>query len=157
MKLLPLVGGLFAQVDTHWFDYLMQWNWYAQKGRHTYYVMRIETIDKKSKKIYMHRIIMATPPDLLVDHQDGNGLNCLEENMRNCSKSQNGMNRITMRGASQFLGVWCRRGGFEAEIKVDGKKKRLGHFKIEEDAARAYDKAAKQFHKEFAHLNFPEK
>jgi hypothetical protein len=32
---------------------------------------------------------------------------------------------------------------------------RLGYFDSEEDAARAYDRAARMYHKEFAQLNFP--
>jgi len=37
-----------------------------------------------------------------------------------------------------------------------GKRIRLGRFDNEEEAARAYDEAAKKYHKEFARLNFPD-
>jgi hypothetical protein len=31
MKLIPLTQEQFAQVDNWWYDYLMQWKWYALK------------------------------------------------------------------------------------------------------------------------------
>lgn len=43
-----------------------------------------------------------------------------------------------------------------ARICVHGEKKHLGYFAREEEAARAYNKAAKIYHKDRASLNFPE-
>lgn len=45
---------------------------------------------------------------------------------------------------------------WEASIKVKGERHYLGLFSSEESAARAYDKAAIKYYKEFASLNFPE-
>jgi len=44
---------------------------------------------------------------------------------------------------------------WRAEINKDGKKLHLGYFDNEDDAGRAYDKAARKYQKDFAELNFP--
>jgi len=49
--------------------------------------------------------------------------------------------------------VWGGDRYWEAQIKIDGKTKHLGHFKREEDAARAYDEAARQLFGKFALFN----
>jgi hypothetical protein len=43
-----------------------------------------------------------------------------------------------------------------ATIIANKTKYRLGRFKTEIEAAKAYDDAAKIHHKQFAHLNFPD-
>jgi hypothetical protein len=162
MRLIPLTQGLFAQVDDHWFDYLTQWKWFAQKHRGTFYATRRTTIGpNKQGIVFMHRIIMDTPDNLDVDHIDHNGLNCLEENMRNCTNQQNAMNRVAV-GKSIYKGVSFdirkRKNKIavyiEAKIKFDGKQIRIGRFKTEEEAAHAYDVKAKEHFGEFANLNF---
>lgn len=45
---------------------------------------------------------------------------------------------------------------WRAQIWIGGRAKTLGRFASEEDAARAFDVAAKDHHKEKAVLNFPE-
>jgi len=40
------------------------------------------------------------------------------------------------------------------QITVNGKRIYLGSFKNELDAAKAYDRAAKKYHGQFASLNF---
>jgi hypothetical protein len=49
-----------------------------------------------------------------------------------------------------------RVGRWTVAIKKNRKKISLGSFDSEIDAAKAYDKAAKKYHGEFARLNFSE-
>jgi hypothetical protein len=157
MKLIPLTQEQFAQVDDWWYDVLNSYKWQAHKEKSTWYAVRDVTIDGKSKTIKMHRIIMGTPRDLVVDHIDHNGLNCLEENMRNCTRQQNRMNLLP-HGGSKYLGVsYHTTKGYtyiKAQIRYDGVTHHIGLFPTEEDAARAYDKLALEHHGEFANLNF---
>lgn len=60
-------------------------------------------------------------------------------------------------GSSAYRGVVriARTGRFIAKIGIEGKQVYLGSFKLEEDAAHAYDAAALAQHGERAVLNFP--
>lgn len=123
-----------------------------------------------NKKIYLHRVVMARSigRELKrgenVDHIDGDRLNNIRANLRIADKSQNQCNRPASRDCkSGFKGVsesgslknpWAAR----IRARVDGVSKdiNLKLFPTAEDAARAYDRAAVQYHKEFACLNFPD-
>ena len=50
-----------------------------------------------------------------------------------------------------------RRKKWFACISFDGKQRKVGHFDDEIEAAKAYDRAAKKYHEEFAALNFATK
>lgn len=105
----------------------------------------------------MHRFILGvTDASLLVDHINRNTLDNRRENLRVCNKNESNRNRKGGGKVSRFKGVnknsinrWC------ACMKIDGKNVWLGTFKNEEDAARAYDRAALAAYGEFAYLNFP--
>jgi hypothetical protein len=94
----------------------------------------------------------------VVHHEDGNGLNNTKENLRIVTVSENNK-YVRKRGraaSSKYKGVSLekRNGKWRAGIKSDGKHKNLGYFENQEDAARAYDEAAKIYHGEYAVLNF---
>lgn len=156
MKEIPLTQGQVALVDDDDYDYLVQWKWYALKDKATYYARRaVEKGDGTQIAIIMHRLIMDTPKDMEVDHIDHNGLNNQKSNLRNCTKQQNSRNKQS-HGYSKYIGISLNKvtNKFQARIIVNGKSIALGCYLKEDEAARAYDNAAKIYFGEFANLNF---
>lgn len=108
--------------------------------------------------IHMHRTIMNAPKGKIVDHKNRQGLDNTRKNLRFATRSQNSCNRIRPQtGTSKYRGVHYakREQKWHAAICFNSKRKHLGYFDNEIDAARAYDAAAKELHGEFAVLNFP--
>lgn len=163
-KLIPLTQGKVAIVDAADYERVSKYKWYAKKGWRTYYAVRGVRVYKNGKyvrvrQIPMHRWLMKAPAEKLVDHRNHNGLNNRRGNLRPATPRENAQNRqakITSR--SGLKGVYRRKGSdvFEAAINHKGKRIYLGRFKRKEDAARAYDKKARELFGEFAFLNFPE-
>jgi hypothetical protein len=153
-KRIPLGDGLYAYVDAADYEWLSRWTWHLING----YAGRWE----KGKQVYMHREIMQPSKGMKVDHKHRNKLDNTRDNLRVCTQRENILNQATKGGsASRFKGVLYRkyRSGRRkcyATIRINGKKTCLGSFDEEEDAARAYDRAAVEHHGEFAYLNFPE-
>lgn len=90
-----------------------------------------------------------------VDHRDRNSLNDKIKNLRAASRFENARNRSSVKNSSsKYLGVSIRKNGkWAAHIRIAGLLKFLGYYFIEEEAAEAYNEAAKIYHKEFANLN----
>lgn len=128
-------------------------------GNRGYIVIKL-TLDGEQKTIPAHRVVFFIHHGYLpeeIDHIDNNTLNNRIENLRGCTHQQNMRNRLPHQGgSSQYLGVtWDRRNKkWKAQIGDNGVVKHLGRFFDEEEAARAYDEAAKIHHGEFANLNF---
>jgi hypothetical protein len=113
----------------------------------------------KSDLGYIHRLIAEAehgfiPEDMFVDHIDGDPLNNRRGNLRVVTKAQNAANAKSRGGASQYRGVYkARSGKWAAQIAKEGQRISLGHYETEEEAAAAYDEAAKELHGEYARLN----
>ena len=130
-----------------------------QDERRRCYAVRNVQTRGRSKRIYMHRLIMNTPDHLVCDHINHDGLDNRRRNCRNCTTAQNNANRRkSPTPSSQYLGVSYdkRRHKWVAHIKDHGKERYLGSYELEADAARAYDRAAIAIHGIYAQLNFPE-
>jgi len=105
----------------------------------------------------MHRVILDAPMNMLVDHINGNGLDNRRENLRICTNTENLRNRGKDRdNTSGYKGVVIKKGEkkFRAQIRVNQKTIHLGSFSTPEEAARAYDDAAREYFGEFAWTNF---
>lgn len=128
-------------VDDEDFEKLNQYKWHAAKDGDRFYAKR-STQRPNQATIRMHREIMGTPKDMKTDHIDGNGLNNCKSNLRIVTNRQNAQNRHD-NISSKFPGVsWSNREKrWVARIKINGKIKHLGYFKVEAEAYNAYLKA----------------
>ncbi|HUW14188.1 MAG TPA: HNH endonuclease, partial [Anaerolineae bacterium] len=153
---IPLTQNKVAIVDDADFEWLNQWKWCAHKERAGYYAIRGIWINGKTRRVYMHRLILNLPPDMQTDHINGNGLDNRRLNLRVCTQSQNNANRRKwVSCSSQYKGItWDKlRGKWQARINLNGEQKHLGRFDDEHEAAVAYNEAATKLFDGFARLN----
>lgn len=160
MREIPLTQGLVALVDDEDFEPLTQYRWYAHRGCHTFYADRKQRINVPpyQKSLTMHRELLQALSGQEVDHIDGDGLNNQRANLRLATTSQNQSNRAMLpNNTSGRRGVsWHRRDRrWRAAIGQGNKVVHLGLFIDLDDAARAYDLAARSLFGEFARPNFP--
>ena len=150
---LTLPCGRIVVFDKSDCGLLLPYRWVSYKGDNTHSWYAKAWIG--SRRIRMHRFILGAKPGELVDHRDLDGLNNRRSNIRICTPQQNRWNCPQRTG--RFKGVyWCKAWKkWIAAIRIGNKRTILGGFNVEEDAARAFDHAARIHHGEFAFLNFP--
>ena len=155
--------GIFTIVSPPDYYKYNIFNWCLNRDGRNMYAVRVVTVNdvgrRSIKIIALHREILKVPPGMLVDHRNNNSLDNRMDNLRIATHAQNNCNRrkTSSNTSSQFIGVcfYKRHNRWAVNISHKGKKIFLGYFDTETDAARAYDEAARKYHKEFARLNFP--
>jgi osmotically-inducible protein OsmY len=156
MKEIPLSNGGIAFVDDEDFEKISLIPWYGVDGGYTRYAYTM-TSRQSSKRttIAMHQLILEITKGE-VDHINRNGLDNRKSNLRIATRNQQMMNAIKRKNktTSQYKGVCWTNKRWQANINVNGRQLYLGRFKVEEDAARAYDDAARRYFGEFARTNF---
>jgi hypothetical protein len=97
-------------------------------------------------------------PDCEIDHINHNGLDNRRQNLRVCSGYQNQYNRIKY-PTSQYKGIFARKRksgiAYVAVVKFNQKRYYAGTYDTPIEAARAYDRKARELFGEFACVNFP--
>ena len=142
MKEIPLSQGKIAIVDDDDFEKLNKHKWYAlTDGRgHTHYVIRNSPRSSRHRNsIKMHRVIMNPPKGKEIDHINGNALDNRKENLRIVTHRQNMQNQHISK-TSKHPGVyWDKKNEiWSAQIRFGGKRRHLGRFADEGEAATTY-------------------
>jgi len=152
---IVLTQGKVALVDVEDLRLLADYRWCADNHHERYWKARGGS---GSNKVYMHRLLLGARGGQLVDHINHDCLDNRRINLRICTTAQNGANRRKQREAtsSRYKGVsWQRQAGkWRVRIKTNGKYHLLGRFDDEEEAAHAYDRAAREHFGEYALPNF---
>lgn len=152
MKKISVGWNKYALVDDEDYNMLMEYKWRTRmSGGKRYAVSK----GSYNKSVIMHRLILGlTDSKVYCDHINGFTLNNQRCNLRAVTPSQNQMNKKAS-GASKYLGVSWRELSKKwiSQITVYGKKKYLGSFDSELEAAIIYNIVARRYYGEFANPN----
>lgn len=150
MAIIEISQGLKVIVDDDMLDIAKRMGvWRPRVGPWTTYA--ITNLPKVRTTIQMHRWLISAPPNLDVDHRDGNGLNNQRSNLRLATRSQNLANSTFVRGAVPFRGVdRISTGKYRARMRLFYEDIFLGLFDTAEEAALAYQTKRAEIRGEFA-------
>lgn|SRR5574343_451958 len=148
MKTIALSGkigkGFFVLVDDEDYCRCSKKVWHMTRNKRA-------KSKHKNKIIFLHRFILNFP-HRMIDHINRNPLDNRKENLRLCNNSQNRANSPPKKG-KLYKGIRKRGKNWCAQIILKKKSIYLGTFKTEIEAAKAYNKAAKDNYGDFAWLN----
>ncbi len=120
----------------------------------------------RTYRIWMHRFVLGVEesyPAVEVDHRNHNGLDNRKRNLRRVTKSQNqyGRSRNANKKSSRYKGVFYDpsprgRKPWRVKVRLNGSLKSFGRYASEEEAAKVYDKNARELFGTHAKTNFEE-
>lgn len=152
MKWMQLTRGMATQLDDGDFAEFSAWRWHASGSSHVY-ARRNTDINGVSVSLYLHRLITTAPPELDVDHINGDTLDNRRENLRVVTTAENLWNREK---TTRWLGVCAIKGGrWRATIDLRGRKLDCGIYPTPEAAALVRDYAAETLRGPIGPRNFP--
>lgn len=85
-------------------------------------------------RVRLHRLLMNPSDGLVVDHIDGNKLDCRRRNLRIVTQGQNTQNVRTKKGAMRGVYYDARRDRWYGQVKHNGKRHSTGYCKSPEEA-----------------------
>lgn len=164
MKKISLNKGFVTLIDDEDVGLVEGYKWFVKimQNKWVYASAQAPMVDGKQQTILMHRLILGAKAGQVVDHINRNGLDNQRHNLRLCTNAQNSFNSTKKRKntTSTYKGVYNAGVGLKPWRAIIGhsyKRKHLGCFSTELEAALAYDEAAKELFGAFARLNFPDR
>lgn len=149
-----LSDGSITIVDLDDFEYLNRWKWrnngkgYACRNQMYPRSMGLTKSGyRKSKVIYMHRVINKTPEDMFTDHVNGNTLDNRKVNLQNITNSENIKKaKINTRNKSGYKNISFdkSRGKWLVSMIIDNKQKNLGRYSDIETALKVRNEYVKR-------------
>ena len=152
-----IIHGFSVVIDDEDKNAISNYNWQVNdysSERIYFYVYKRENQNKR-KKIYLHRFIMKAVGGNIVDHINGNTLDCRKINMRITDRTGNARNsRIGKNNISGYKGVsWAKNARkWRVRIMFENKYKHIGYFETKEEAYSSYCESSKKYHGEFGRV-----
>jgi hypothetical protein len=156
MKEVRLNRGMVALVDDEDYERVSHGHWSVMHKNGGDYAVR--KVPGEKRLMAMARFLVGARSGEIVHHINHNTLDNRRENLRICTVQQNLCSQLKHgTGTSKYKGVhfFKRYGKWQAQVMFNYKHFHLGYFANEEEAARAYDRKARELFGEFALCNFP--
>jgi len=148
--------GHVITVDDDDYELLNTFKWHIDADG--YFQAHTPMVNGKRKHVKIHRFITNAPTGMVVDHINHDKSDNRKANLRVCTHTENVRNMQTRKQLNGIKGVYFtpnekRKKKYLVCIRVDGRQKNIGRFLTQEEAANAYDIAAKLHYGEFACTN----
>ena len=169
MKKISLTKGKYAIVDNEDYLYLSRFNWFADWSKTIYEVENFYAVRffqsargiKNRATIPMTWFIVNAKNGCDVLHKNGNTLDNRKENLVSvplhtiAHKSRKVSFYAGKKPTSEYKGVWWSKIEKRWKVGIAKNKKiyNLGTFKKEKEAAKAYNKKARELYGELAYQN----
>jgi hypothetical protein len=142
----------FTKVDLEDGEWANRYRWRLHSDG---YAVRTGSWCGRPRTVYLHREIARPRRGEVVDHINGDPLDNRRSNLRRASTSENNANSADRPRMSGYRGVYWHEpsGKWVSQISRLGNLVHLGLYESVEEAARAYDQAARELHGAFARTN----
>ncbi len=153
---IKLKTGEVASIDMSDVHLVNEYRW-NRGGTGNRYAVAYARTGRGKPKIYLHRLIMGACDGEIVDHINGDPLDCRRANLRIVTRSQNAANRSETKNQSGYRGAFYfpSKRKYQARITCEGGVYRGPYRKDAKQAAQDFDLLARALFSEFASYNFP--
>ena len=136
MKTIELTQGLSAIIDAHRYEAAIKFKWCAQRIGNTYYAVT----NAGAYRMYLHHFVNGCPlNNCKTDHKDGNGINCVDSNLRVVTNRQNIAKQCLSKG--KLPGATYNKGKYQTYVRINNKLEYKGTFSTQEEAFIEYRNA----------------
>lgn len=148
----PKYGQKIILIDSEDYELVSKYGWHLRKDTHTFYAHTNINLKYGRSVLLLHRLILGAKKGEMIDHKDGNGLNCTRSNIRFCTPHENALNRNIKSNSLGFRNIIKRNNKFMVRISNGKKRFSVGTFDSLQQAIDKYNLEAKKYYGEFAKL-----